>query len=1335
MGWTMTRSRRAGQSIRRFPISSGLEPLEGRSLLSGISFLDGLGVGASGSYAAIRSNAVATDAAGDSYITGSFRGTAGFDPSSSANTISTSSTQDTFVAKYSPTGALLWVTTFAGQATTNSGGFTTYAVSQGSAIAVDGSGNVFVAGSFNGTVNVTEGSGVTSFSSATSATEPYVARLGASGGVTWFVPVGGTAYDTDSANALALDGSGGVVIGGSFAETANFGATALTASGSSDAFVARLNASGSFLWAVATQGVNGSNAAVNGVAVDGSGHVTLAGFFSGAVDFDPSSSQTILTSVGSDDAMLWKLDALGHFVWSRSYGSPDYDAATAVAVDASGNIFTTGAFSDSVNFGGSGAGQTITASPTYDGFLLKVDPNGNTLWVDGLVGASGSAKGQGVGVDSSGSVHVAGTFAGPLSFSSTVALTSVASNDVFLAGYDPGGNLVYALQAGQTQFNASLGLAVNPTGRVTITGSYSGSIVFGPSTLPSHPASFFVAQALTQFPPPTPPSPVLEAGSDSGMSNSDRITNVTSPVLDLTASVATDTVELLRNGVVVAQRTGTGPLTDPGPAPQGSNLYTAIEVSSAGLASPPSSATAVTILTTPPAVLPAPTLDHLDDSGILNDGITNVKQPRLDVMTSGSLTVQLLNAAGSVIGSAFEPTAGTGLVTPSQAFADGVYALRVRAVDVAGNVGPASPVFNLTIDATAPVAPSILSLLAADDSGTVGDNLTNVRQPRLTGTAEPGSTVQVVDSHGNLAGSTVAAGDGTFTVKLFSPLADGTYTFSARATDAAGNQGPLGPSRTLTILATPPASPSSPSLLAADDSGTVGDRITNVRQPRLTGAATPGVTVEIVNAANVVLGSATATSGGTVTVAPSSPLVDGTYALTFIAVDAAGNLSQPGSPLNLTILGTPPPQPQAPGLLAIDDTGVIGDGMTSVRRPILVGTAAPGGRIDWLTSTGSVLTSTTASAQGGAYQLLPPTALINGVYAVKVRETDVAGNVSLTSPTFNLTVRADPGDDFGDSQTDISIYRSTDSYFFVQKPTTGALFLMAFGGPGDVPINGDFFGNGHNDIAVYRPSTSTFFAEDPVTGATRFLQLGQVGSVPVPADYDGDGQTDFAVFNLSTSTFTIQNSATNTVTTRAFGGAGDIPVPGDYFGNGHADLAIYRPSNSTFYIYDPIVGTTRVVTVGLANSTPVPADYEGLGHLDPAVYQTGNSTYVIQMSATNTTYSRSFGAPGDLPVPGDYLGNGRADLAVYRASTATFYALDIPTFGSKVVAWGTPNVTRPTLAPITTWFSFGPKPSRNALPPANAPALPVAEVALVPLLTDLDGASPFPILLKPKNFR
>ena len=181
--------------------------------------------------------------------------------------------------------------------------------------------------------------------------------------------------------------------------------------------------------------------------------------------------------MGSDDAVLWKLDHNGNFLWAREYGSPDYDAATAIAVDGSGDIYATGAFSDSVNFGTASHPDTITAGPIFDAFVLKVDPSGNEVWVKGLVGPGGWSKGQGIAVEPTGQLDLTGTFQGLVNFDpngGTDDLTSVGSTDVFVAGLSSSGVLAYALQAGETGFNACWGSPSTPSGRPRSPGPIPG---------------------------------------------------------------------------------------------------------------------------------------------------------------------------------------------------------------------------------------------------------------------------------------------------------------------------------------------------------------------------------------------------------------------------------------------------------------------------------------------------------------------------------------------------------------------------------------------------------------------------------------------------------------------------------------------------------------------------------------------------------------------------------------------------------------------------------------------------------------------------------------------
>ena len=1312
---------------RRAPRHAVLETLERRDLpTASVGFLSATSLIPSGQYAAIHANAVATDAAGDTVVTGSFRGTVSFDPASSNATYTTANTQDAFVAEYSPAGALRWARTFAGQATT-AGGTTNYAVGQGSALALDASGDVFVAGSFTGTVNFGTAASPASQSSPGNAAA-FVAKLGPTGSLVWASHASAGGGD-DSADGIALDGSGGAVIAGSYAVAASFGATTLTAAGASEAFAARVGPTGQFTWAVGSKGSSGSNAAARGVAVDPSGNVVLAGILSGQVALIPG---TTLTAQGSDDAAVWKLNSAGAGLWSRSFGSADHDSADALAVDPGGNLLVAGTFSDSVNFATApGPSASLTAGPIFDGYALKLDPNGNEAWVAGFVGPGGWSRAEGIAVGIGGNLFIAGTFNGTVDFdpgSAADSLTSGGYTDAFALALGASGNLISALHAGQANANSAEGIAAIGPDSVAIAGTYSAAIAFGPTTLPTAPNSgLYVASALLATnPPATPAAPVLEAGSTTGSPNT---TSNTAPTFDVAATDPTETVELLRDSTVVGQRLGTGAIRDAGPVPQGVHVYTAEQVAFGGVAGSPSTGTSVTFLTTPPAAPAAPSLLPGDDSGVLGDGITNVRQPHLIGTAYAGDTIQLVNPAGTLFGSAVAGTNGAYSIPVSGPLADGTYSLGVRAIDAANNVGAVSLYFSLRILATAPAAPGPITLLASDDSGTLGDGITDVRAPRLVVPAAAGLTVEVENAAGTILGSATTSASGSCTVPIASPLADGTYPLHAVAVDPAGNVSPAGGTFNLTILATPPAAPGTPSLLAADDSGTLGDGITNMKGPRLVVPAAAGLTVEVENAAGTILASASS-STGSYTVPVAQPLADGTYPLHAVAVDVAGNVSAAGGTFKLVIL-TAAPTLAAPALLASDDTGTLGDGITTLPRPRIVGVGSPGGQVSWIGPSGATLATTTASATG-SYTLQLPASLPDGTTTARVREVDVAGNVGPISPALGLTIRVAPGDYYGDAKTDLAIFQPTNGDFYILDPETNALVVRNWAISGDVPVAGDFNGNGHSEIAVYRPSTSTFYTLDPVTGAYATIQWGAAGAIPVPGDYDGDGKADVAIYWPPASSFYVLDSSTSSFYGHQIGQAGDIPVPADYFGTGHADLAVYRPSNSTFYVYDPVTGASETVAWGKAGDIPMPADYFGTGRADLAVIQPGpNDTYIIQQPGATAPYTKAFGNAGDVPVSGDYFGQGHANLAVYRPSNSTFYAFDPVTGAFAAFQWGAANSSKPILPTITAQFSPSGTPSAKA---AHGGPTPAIVPAAVPIPIEVDPtAETTPVVVTPSK--
>ena len=144
-------------------------------------------------------------------------------------------------------------------------------------------------------------------------------------------------------------------------------------------FVSKLDSAGAFVWAKQLGGTDSDQA--NSVAVDSSGNVYTTGSFSGTADFDPGAGTTNLTSAGSSDVFVSKLDSTGAFVWAKQFGGTGSDASNSVAVDSSGNVYTTGSFSGTVDFDPGGGTANLVSTGNGDVFVSKLSSAGAAIFL------------------------------------------------------------------------------------------------------------------------------------------------------------------------------------------------------------------------------------------------------------------------------------------------------------------------------------------------------------------------------------------------------------------------------------------------------------------------------------------------------------------------------------------------------------------------------------------------------------------------------------------------------------------------------------------------------------------------------------------------------------------------------------------------------------------------------------------------------------------------------------------------------------------------------------------------------------------------------------------
>jgi uncharacterized delta-60 repeat protein len=299
--------------------------------------------------------------------------------------------------------------------------------------------------------------------------------------------------------------------------------------------------------------------------------------------------------------------------------------------------------------------------------------------------------------------------------------------------------------------------------------------------------------------PGVPANLALAAADDSGASSSDRITRNTTGLTISGNAEAGSTVELFVGTTSLGTTSaGTnGSFTLDVSLGEGTHAITARATDAAGNPSAPSSGLTVTVDTTAPGAVTGLDLAAADDTGGSNsDDITNLTS---GLTISGSAEpgsqVELFNGATS-LGTAVAN--GSGVFALDVSLPEGAHSLTAKATDAAGNVSAASAPFSVTVDATAPAAPTGLDLASADDTGASnGDNVTSLTSGlTITGAAEPNATVILFRGTTEL-GRAVANGSGQFTLDVSLP--QGTHAIVARALDGAGNLGPASTPLNLTV--------------------------------------------------------------------------------------------------------------------------------------------------------------------------------------------------------------------------------------------------------------------------------------------------------------------------------------------------------------------------------------------------------------------------------------------------------------------------------------------------------------------------------------------------------
>ena len=463
-------------------------------------------------------------------------------------------------------------------------------------------------------------------------------------------------------------------------------------------------------------------------------------------------------------------------------------------------------------------------------------------------------------------------------------------------------------------------------------------------------------------------------------------------------------------GTATVQADGTWSLEPTTPLPDGRYTLTAKETDGVGNVSGPSAEYVINVATVPPQ---APTLDTVYDdvaphADYLQKGdVTNDTTPTLSGSSGVAGGTISIYDNGRLIGTTTVGSNGSWSFTPDTALADGSHSFTATVTDGVGRTSEPTGGFGIVIDTKAPDAAS--DLLVTDNVGAyqgpvVSGDTTDDNTPTLSGRAEPGSTVNIIDN-GQVIGSTKVNPDGTWSYTPDQPLANGAHDLTTTVTDPSGNTGPEGSHVVITVDVVPGKVEITG---VTDDAGSVTgslsqNAVTDDTRPQISGTAKAGSTVTIMDGSNV-LGTTTAGADGTWSFTPSVDLGRGDHTFTATAKDPMGNESSSSS-WTVTIDTDAPVKPTIDA--ALDDVGTVQGALsngssTDDPTPTLSGKAEAGSTVKIYDQNG-LLGEVTAKADG-TWSFSPVAKLPEGEHRFHVTATDRAGNTSADSDDFVLTL-------------------------------------------------------------------------------------------------------------------------------------------------------------------------------------------------------------------------------------------------------------------------------------------------------------------------------------------
>jgi hypothetical protein len=354
----------------------------------------------------------------------------------------------------------------------------------------DDHGNIYIMGSFEGSIDIDPGPGVLTFTPQGYGWDSFLIKLDSAGNLIWGKHFQTNGYDHITGWEIKLDGEKNIYVTGNFSGTVDFdpntGIELITAQGINDSFIAKLDSNGSLEWVHKIGGVNtNSNYSeyAKSLTIDDKANVYITGTYYGAVDFDPGTSSFIMSAPGNDvNRYVLSLNSQGAFRWAFDLGETrDFDGKH-ICYDNNGGVLITGYFKGTFDFDPGPNIFNLTSQNSIDDcFLLKVDTSGGFQWANSF-GSALSDNLFSLASDKQGNAIVGGRFRTNFTIGTNILIGKIW--DVFIGKYDSTGTFLWSghVAANGTYSDVSIsGIQTDTLSNMYVLGRFKGSIDANPN--------------------------------------------------------------------------------------------------------------------------------------------------------------------------------------------------------------------------------------------------------------------------------------------------------------------------------------------------------------------------------------------------------------------------------------------------------------------------------------------------------------------------------------------------------------------------------------------------------------------------------------------------------------------------------------------------------------------------------------------------------------------------------------------------------------------------------------------------------------------------------------